>query len=669
MATIAQRAEELRRLLDYHNHKYYVEAKPEISDREFDKLLDELKKIEVAHPELVTPDSPTQRVGGQPIEGFETVVHRQPMLSIDNTYSSDELREFDKRVRKVIKGEPVTYVVELKIDGVAISLSYENGRFTCGATRGDGERGDDVTHNLKTIHETPLRLNTDRPPALLEARGEVYMTREDLVRLNRQRQAKGLEPLANPRNSTAGALKLLDPRECAERRLRLFTYALGEIDGITVKTHRDALDLLRNFGFPVNPHIEAFDSIDKVIDYCNSWADRRHDLPYDTDGMVIKVDDFGQRRRLGMTSKFPRWVVAYKFAAEQALTKLLTIEVQVGKTGTLTPVANLEPVQLAGTTVSRASLHNADEIARKDIRVGDMVVVEKAGEIIPYVVRSEPGARTGKEKVFQFPAKCPVCGAPVERDEGGVYFRCTGPSCPAQLKERLRFYAHRNAMDIEGLGTAIIDQLVDGGLVRSIPDIYSLTLDHLLELERMGKKSAQNLLDGIAASKGRGLTRALTGLGVRHVGEHVAELLAEEFRNIDDLMKAPADRLAQIDGIGPVLADSISKFFHSNVGKKVIEDLRYHRVKLVEDPKPKPGAGGGADLTGKTFVVTGTLERYGRDEIERLIKQLGGKATGSVSKNTDYVVAGEKAGSKLDKARQLGVKVLTEKDFEKLIGR
>jgi DNA ligase (NAD+) len=668
-ATIAKRAAELRQLIEYHNHKYYVDAQPEISDREFDKLLEELKKIEADHPDLATPDSPTQRVGGQPIEGFATVTHREPMLSIDNTYNAGELREFDKRIRKLLGNQPVAYVVELKIDGVAISLTYEEALFTMGATRGDGERGDDVTHNLKTIHELPLRLRTSKQPRLFEARGEVYMTRDDLVRLNRDRAARGLEALANPRNSVAGALKLLDPRESAKRHMRLFCYALGALEGVEVKTHTESLKLLRSYGFPVNPHIDSFDTIDKVIDYCNSWQDRRNTLPYDTDGMVIKVDDFSQRKRLGMTSKAPRWVVAYKFAAEQALTKLLTIEVQVGKTGTLTPVAHLEPVKLAGTTVSRASLHNADEIARKDIRVGDMVLVEKAGEIIPYVVRSEPGARTGAEKVYKFPTKCPVCGSPVERDEGGVYYRCVGPLCPAQLKEKLRFYAHRDAMDIEGLGESIIDQLVDSGLVRSIPDLYRLTLDQLLQLERIAKKSAQNLLDGIADSKSRGLARLLAGLAIRHVGVNVAELLAREFPNVNDLMKASVERLSRISGIGSVLAQSIYDFFHSTAGQNAVEELRSLGVKLTEDAKPSPAALGGADLTGKTFVVTGTLENYSRDEIERLIKDLGGKPTGGVSKKTDYVVAGENAGSKLDKAKELGVTVLTEKEFDKLIGK
>jgi DNA ligase (NAD+) len=668
MAAIAKRAAELRQLIEYHNRKYYLDAQPEISDRDFDRLLEELKKIEEAHPELITPDSPTQRVGGQPIEGFATVRHREPMLSIDNTYNAGELREFDRRVRKLLGSAAVTYVVEPKIDGVAISLTYEDGLFTVGATRGDGEQGDDVTHNLKTIHELPLRLQTDSPPRLFEARGEVYMAREDLVRLNRDRAARGLEALANPRNSAAGALKLLDPRLAAQRHLRVFAYGQGAYEGIPIKTHEEALDLLRAYGFPVNPHIVSMGDIDQVIDYCNRWADRRNSLPYETDGLVIKVNDFGQRRRLGVTSKSPRWVVAYKFAAEQALTKLVGIEVQVGKTGMLTPVAHLEPVKLAGTTVSRASLHNADEIARKDIRVGDMVVVEKAGEIIPYVVRSEAGARTGGERIYKFPSKCPACAGPVERDEGGAYFRCTNPLCPAQLKEKLRFYAHRNAMDIEGLGEAIIDQLVDTGLVASLPGLYRLTLDQLTGLERMGKKSAQNLLDGIAASKDRGLARLLAGLAIRHVGVNVAELLANEFLSMDDLLKAPVERLSRVNGIGPVLAQSIHAYFQSNAGQKTVAELRALGVKLTQDARPAPAARGGVDLSGKTLVVTGTLKRYSRDEIEGLIKDLGGKAVGSVSKKTDYVVAGDKAGSKLDKARELGVRVLNEEEFEELIG-
>lgn len=670
MPSLAHRAEELRQQIDLHNYKYYVEAKPEISDREFDRLLDELKKIEADHPELRTPDSPTQRVGGQPIEGFHTVKHRQPMLSIDNTYNAGELQEVDRRIRKMLPGEPVEYVVELKIDGVAIALTYEEGRFTVGATRGDGERGDDVTHNLRTIGGLPLRLRGTKPPKLFEARGEVYMDRAELARINRERLAKELDIYANPRNLAAGTLKLLDPKLCAERRLKLFAYALGAVDGVKPTTHQEALQLLRDFGFPVNPHIEIFDTIDKVIDYCNSWADRRNDLAYETDGMVIKVNNYDQRRRLGFTSKAPRWVVAYKFAAEQGLTRLLKIEVDVGKQGTLTPVAHLEPVRLAGTTVARASLHNADFIKSKDIRVGDMVVVEKAGEIIPYIVRSEPAARTGTETVYHFPKKCPACGAPVQRDEGGAFYRCTaGKSCPGQIKRQLRSFASRAAMDIEGLGDKIIQQLVDVGLVRSIPDLYRLTLEQLVDLERMGKKSAQNLIDGIAASKQRGLAHILTGLAIEHVGESVAELLANEFGDVDALMAATEDRLARINGIGPVMAHDIQAAFQTEQVRKTIEDLKTFGLKMTEDARPTPAQVGGVDLTGKTFVVTGTLERYSRDEIEGLIKSLGGKPVGSVSKKTSYVVAGDAAGSKLDKARELGVAVLTEDGFEKLVGR
>jgi DNA ligase (NAD+) len=669
MPTPAHRAAELRRLIDHHNYLYYVEAKPEISDREFDRLLEELKAIEAKHPELVTPDSPTQRVGGQPIAEFATVTHRVPMLSIDNTYNIDELREFDKRVRKALRGEAVEYVVELKIDGVAISLTYEDGAFTVGATRGDGRHGDDVTHNLKTIRALPLRLHTDDPPALFEARGEVYMNRAELARINKERLARGEEPYANPRNLTAGTLKLLDPRLAAQRSLCLFTYALGAVKGVTVKTHREALDLLRRSGFPVNPHIQTCDSIEEVFAYIESWGKRRNELPYETDGMVIKVNDYDQQRRLGATSKAPRWVVAYKFAAEQAMTRLGKVEFFVGKTGKLTPVAHLEPpVRLAGTTVSRASLHNADQIAAKDIRLGDMIVVEKAGEIIPYVVRSEPEARTGGEKPIHFPATCPACGGKVERDPEGVDYRCTEPAtCPGQLKQRLLNWGRRKAMDIEGLGDVLVEQLVDTGLVRSIPELYRLTEEQLVELERMGKKSAQNLLEGIEASKGRGLARVLTGLGVRLIGDHVAEVLARKFGSIDELTAASLDDLSNTAEIGSERGASIHKYLHSAIGRKTVQELRDLGVKLTEDVK-RPAAAG-VDLSGKTFVVTGTLQNYSREEIEDLIESLGGKATGSVSKKTSYVVAGEEAGSKLTKARALGVPVLTEAEFEKLIGR
>lgn len=664
MSLPAKRVAELRREIRRHDRLYYVDALPEISDREYDRLYAELKQLEETHPELQAADSPTQRVGGAPIDGFVTVRHQEPMLSIDNTYSADELREFDRRVRKLLRNETVTYVVELKIDGVAISLIYEEGQFKAGVTRGDGEVGDDVTHNLKAIHGTPLSI-PERAPRI-EVRGEVYMNRDQLARINRDRAEDGLEPYANPRNLTAGSLKLLDPRESAKRRLRLFTYSLIATDGVAVKTHRESLALLKEWGFPVNSHIESFESIDAVIDYANSWADRRGELPYDTDGLVIKVDDLDQRRRLGMTAKAPRWVVAYKFAAEQGLTRLIDITLQMGKRGTLTPVAHLEPVRLAGTTVQRATLHNAEFIATKDIRIGDMVVVEKAGEIIPYIVRSESEARTGGEKAFVFPDVCPFCGSPLQQD--GAFYRCTGGGeCIVQVKKRLRAFAARGAMDIENLGVKIIDQIVDAGLVKSLPDLYRLTLEQLVELERMGEKSAKNLLEGIEASKGRGLARLLAGLAIAHVGETVSDLLAQEFLSIDALMDAPAERLSAINGVGPVMADDIHAYFQNEANRQMIADLRQLGVRTTEEQRKRVENAAG-DLTGKSIVVTGTLQKYGRDEIEALIRQRGGKPAGSVSKNTAYLVAGEKAGSKLDKAKSLGVPVLTEAEFEALIG-
>jgi DNA ligase (NAD+) len=670
MSSPAQRAAELRRQIEHHNRLYYVDAKPEISDREFDRLLEELQQVEEAHPELVTPDSPTQRVGGEPIEGFRTVTHREPMLSIDNTYNPDQLREWDRTSRKQLGGESVTYVVELKIDGVACSLTYEQGQLTVAATRGDGRRGDDVTHNIRTIKGVPLRLHADRPPPLFEARGEVFMDRAELVRINRERLAAGEEPYANPRNTAAGTLKLLDPKLTAKRRLRMFTYGLGATERVEVGSHTEALELLRKYGLPVNPHIEVCPDIEAVIAYCQTWAEKRRELPYETDGMVIKIDDIGQRRRLGSTSKFPRWVRAYKFAAEQAVTKLAMIEVQVGRTGKLTPVAHFDPpVHLAGTTVSRASLHNADEIERKDIRIGDTVVVEKAGEIIPQVVRVETDVRTGHEKVFHFPKHCPVCGSPTVREKGSPFVYCSAPrdKCQGQAKRQVLQFARRDAMDIEGLGKVLVDQLVDGGLVKELPDIYRLTKEQLLDLERMGEKSADNLLKGIQESKDRGLSRLLAGLGIPMVADSMADELAQAFGNIDDLKNASAERLAQVEGVGPERARHIHEYFHSQSGRQLIDEFRELGLKLTEEKRKAPA--GAADLSGKTIVVTGSLEHFQREEIEALIRQLGGKPAGSVSKKTDFVVAGDKAGSKLDKAKQLGVRVLTETEFEKMIGR
>lgn len=682
--SLATRAAELRRLIDHHNRKYYVDAAPEISDREFDRLLEELQQIEKAHPDLVTPDSPTQRVGGAPIDEFRSVRHRVPMLSIENTYSADEVREWDRTTRKLLGGEAPAYIVELKIDGVAISIAYEAGLLAVGATRGDGERGDDVTHNLRTMPDVPLRLAADRPPNLFEARGEVYMTRAELIRINRARVEAGEKPYENCRNLTAGTLKLLDPKQSAGRKLRLFAYELGAVDGVKLSSHQQALETLRKFGFQVNPHIHRCETIDEVLAQVAEWDTRRHDLPYDTDGLVIKVDSYAHRERLGYTSKFPRWARAYKFAAEQAVTRLARIEVQVGRTGKLTPVGHFDPpVRLAGTTVSKASLHNADEIKRKGILVGDMVVVEKAGEIIPQVVRVETSARTGAEHKFHWPKTCPVCGAPTRKDPDSPSYFCTAPrgACGGQLKRQVLQFARRTAMDIEGLGEAIVDELLAADLVESLPDLYRLTKADLLKARppksKDGKtksegKWADNLLEGIAASKDRGLTRVLAGIGVPMVADSMADELAQEFLSIDALADATEERLSQVEGIGPERAKAIHGYFRVPATRNMIEDFRELDLKLTEERRDVAKAAdavGGVSLAGKTLVVTGTLERYGRQEIEDLIKSLGGKAAGSVSKKTDYVVAGADAGSKLAKAQELGVPVLTEDEFDKLIGK
>lgn len=663
----ARRIDQLRREIERHNRLYYEEAKPEISDLEFDRLLQELIDLETRHPELLTPDSPSQRVGGKPLDGFAQVKHAVPMLSIENTYSEAELREFDARVRKLLGTEKPEYIVEQKIDGVSLSVLYENGMLARAATRGDGAVGDDITANVRRIRDIPLRL-AGKPPKLLEVRGEVYMATSELARLNAIQQQVGGPLFKNPRNAAAGALKLLDPAESGKRRLRFFAHSEGAQEGLHDSDHQQFLEEVRRLGLPPVPHSRPLADIDAVLEHCAQQLEARHELDYETDGMVVKVNAYRQREKLGATSKSPRWVIAYKVELWQAETKLNGISVQVGKTGVLTPVAELEPVEIAGTTVSRASLHNAGEIERKDIRIGDHVIVEKAGKIIPYVVRVELEKRTGAEKTFRFPPKCPSCGGPVEREEGGVFVRCLNPSCPAQLKERLRFYAHRGAMDIEGLGPAIIDQLVDQGLVQGIPDLYSLSLDQLTALERMGEKSAQNLLDGLEASKGRGLARVLHGLSIRHVGKSTAALLADAFGSADKLLAANEEELARLPDIGPIVAAGVAGWLKTKAAKDLFARLRAAGVKLQEERAGQGTPKGDGPLAGKTIVVTGTLVHFDRDGIEELIRKLGGKPASSVSKKTDFVVAGEKAGSKLKKAQELGVSVLSEEEFRKLIG-
>lgn len=664
---VKKRAAWLAQEIERHNELYYVEATPEITDREFDALLVELNEIESTYPELRTPDSPTQRVGGRPLETFETVSHRVAMLSMENTYNLDELRAFDQRVRRLLEGDAPQYTCEPKIDGVSISVTYVDGVMLLGATRGDGLHGDNVTENLRTIRTLPLRLKGKRAPAVLEVRGEVFFQKKDFAAINEARDEAGEIPFANPRNAAAGTLKMLDAKLVAKRPLRIFFYGIGYSESLDVDDQVQALTLLREFGLPVVPEVATFDSLESMLQHVEQWEARRHELPFEVDGMVIKVVAFEQRERLGTTSKFPRWQVAYKYAAEQAVTQLERIEVQVGKTGKLTPVAHLTPVFLSGTTVSRASLHNDEEIERKDIRVGDWVVVEKAGEIIPQVVRVDVARRTGEEQVYRFPDHCPVCEGEVRRDEGGVYIRCTNPDCPAQIQNTIEFFAHRSAMDIEGLGPALVKQLYDSGLVRRLPDLYRLRVDDLVQLERMGKKSAQNLVESLEESKGRGLARLLVGLGIRHVGKRGAELLAEEFGSISALMEADEERLALVPEVGPVMASSIWNYFHTEGGDRVVSELQEFGVRMEEDRARSRGDEPSV-FSGKTLVVTGKLKHYSRDGIHARIKELGGRASGSVSKKTDYLVVGEDAGSKLNKATELGIAILSEEDFRDMAG-
>jgi DNA ligase (NAD+) len=660
---IAQKLESLREQIRKHDYLYYSENRPEISDHDYDKLLAELKKLEQQHPELITPDSPTQRVGGQPIDGFKQVTHAKPMLSIDNTYSEEELRAFDKRVAKLLETDKYSYVVELKIDGLAMSLRYEDGILVLGATRGDGSKGDDVTHNIKTIKAIPLKLH-DNPPAVLEVRGEVYMPKKAFAKLNEEKEKNGEPLFANPRNAAAGSLKQLDPKITAKRNLSFFAYSLGETSESIAQTHYDSLQKLKKFGFPVNENTTQAKNIEEVIKFCEKFETQRFTLDYQIDGLVIKVDQLGHHETLGTTGRAPRWCMSYKYAPEQAKTTVLSIEVQVGKTGILTPVANFEPVQLAGTTVKRASLHNFDEVERLDIREGDTVIVEKAGEIIPQVVEVKKEHRSAKIKPFHPPTECPVCGASVEKDDNGVYIRCVSSSCPAQLKEKLRYFAGRDQMDIENLGPALIEQLVDKGHVKDFSDLYKLDIFTMLSLDRMAQKSAENVLDGIEKSKSQTLARLLAALGILHVGQQNAEILAEHFGSIENLQKAAEEELTNIDQIGPVLAKSIYEYFHDSKNLKIIEKLIAAGVNTIQKKTQQSNK-----LQGKTFVVTGTLEKYGRSEIERIIKENGGKVSSSVSKKTSYVLAGAEAGSKLDKANELGVNIINEKEFIQMIGK
>ena len=656
----------LRALIRHHERKYYIENQPEISDAEFDVLMKQLEALEAASDAPIPPDSPTQRVGGGAVLGTR-IPHRNPMLSLNNCYDEQELREFGERVNRLLEEAPVEYVTELKIDGLGVSLIYENGIFARGLTRGDGEYGEDITDNLRTIRSVPLRLvETETPfPPVLEARGEVFIPKHRLNDINVQRESEGEPPFANPRNAAAGSLRLQDASITASRPLDIFIYTLNYAEGVEFATHTASLEMMKRWGLKCNPHADCRKSIEAVQNYYTDWVEKRHDLPYETDGVVVKVNQLSQQHELGFTSKYPRWAIAYKFNAQQAITTIERIEVQVGRTGVLTPVAILEPVTLAGATITNATLHNEQEIQTKDIRIGDRIVLERAGDVIPKIVEVLTKDRTGNEVVFEFPDQCPVCDTPVQRTEDEVAVRCVNVSCIAQLKRRIAHYASRNALQIEGLGPATIDQLVDEELVRDVADLYDLEIKPLSKLERMGVPSARNLVHQIEQSKTAPVEKVLFGLGIFHVGETVAELLIEHFFSLDVLSKATLEEIGTVDGIGPQIAESVVNFFSQN--QPLLDKLRkagLHCFTVAADtPRTTVSAVTDSFFSGKTFVVTGSLEGMTRTAASKEIKARGGKVTSSVTSKTDYLIAGEGAGSKYAKAVELDIPILTEADF------
>jgi DNA ligase (NAD+) len=664
-SNVSSRARDLRREIARHDRLYYEEAAPEITDREYDALLRELRDLEETHPELRTPDSPTQRVAGKPLEGFTQVRHRVAMQSLDNTYSLEEANEFMGRVERLLPGIKLRWTIEPKVDGVAISLTYREGILELAATRGDGTTGDDVTQNIRTIRSIPLRLEGDVPD-LIEIRGEVYLPKKKFAALNEEREKEGEALFANPRNAAAGSLKLLDASIVAQRGLGAVFYGIGAAEGGRApQTQAELLRWLKKAGLPVVPKFWEAEDEGGVRKAVAALEKLRHDFAFETDGAVIKLDEFKRREQAGSTSKAPRWAMAYKYEAERARTKLNGITVQVGRMGTLTPVAELEPVQIAGSRVARATLHNEEEIARKDIRIGDWVLVEKAGEVIPAVVGVDLKARTGKEKKFVMPEKCPSCGSRVFRDPELTAVRCINPDCPAQIRRRLEHFGARGAMDIEGLGEAMVDQLVTAGLVAKLPDIYALQADEVSALERMGEKSTANLLGAIEGSKEQPLWRLIFGLGIMHVGASVARKLADKFQTMEKIAAASVEELESTEDVGEIVAKEIHDFFRLPHNKTLLASLRKHGLNFGE--RDKHAAPASQELAGETWVITGTLSRP-RDEIAELIRRHGGSVSGSVSKKTSYVLAGEEAGSKLDKAKVLGVPVVEEKQFRARLG-
>jgi DNA ligase (NAD+) len=658
-----ERIAALRAEIAEHNRRYYDEAAPTISDREYDRLYRELVDLETQFPRFVRPDSPTQRVGGAPLKAFSQITHRVPMLSLDNTYSEEEVGAFYRRMTKLLPNDKIPVVVEPKVDGVAVSLLYENGRLRYAATRGDGTTGDDITQNVRTIRSLPKQLKGD-PPKVFEVRGEVFMTKKGFAKLNAERSEAGLAVFANPRNSAAGSLKQLDPAITAQRPLGIVLYGTGAVEGVELTHHSQLFSLLKRLGLPTSDRWWMADSLEEILSAIHELEKVRHDFVYETDGAVAKVDDFRQRESLGMTAKAPRWAMAFKYEAERVETKLHDVLIQVGRTGTLTPVAALEPVFVSGSTVSRATLHNEEEIARKDIRIGDTVVIEKAGEVIPAVVGVRTDLRNGSEKKFRMPVKCPVCGSKVVKEEGQVAVRCVNVQCPAQRKRRIEHFASRGAMDIEGLGEAMVEQLVRHGLIADASDIYSLTNEQLVVLERMGDKSVANLLGAIERSKQQPLWRLLFGLGILHVGVSAARALAEHFPDLDALMAATGEELQRIPDVGEVVGKSIAQFFREPGNREMIKKLRKAGLRLSSEPKAV--APNDSKIKGTTWVLTGTLSKP-REEIAEEIVRHGGKVSGSVSKKTSFVLAGEEAGSKLAKAKKLGIQIVEEAEFRKLL--
>jgi DNA ligase (NAD+) len=672
----------LRREIRRHEDLYYIHDKPEITDAEFDRLLHELEALEAEHPDLVTPDSPTQRVAGRPTESFPTVTHLAPMLSLDNAYNEAELRAFDERLRRAagLGASPVEYVTELKIDGLSIALVYENGELKCGATRGDGVHGEDVTPNVRTIQSIRHRLE-NAPPGRIEVRGEVYLPRASFARINAEREAEGEPPFMNPRNAAAGTMRNLDPRLVRRRRLGAYTYQVVAPGSALPATHFELLEAMRAWGLPVEPHAQRCAGIDEVIAFCRAWAEQRHDMQFETDGVVVKANDLALRERLGATAKFPRWATAFKFPAQRQRTKLLKIAVNVGRTGANTPYAVLEPVFVAGSTISMATLHNAEDIARKDFREGDTVVIEKAGDVIPRVVESVLEERPADSVPWVMPTACAACGSPLHRDEEEVVWRCENTSCPARLRRGLEHFASRSAMNIEGLGESLVDQLIEQGLVRDFGDLYALEasqLENLVVVPREPRseravprklgKVGRNVKEQIERSKQNDLSRLVYALGIRHIGEKAAATLARYRRTMAGILDASLEDLQTVPEIGPVVAASVRAFAEEPHNRALIDKLGAAGVNMISQ-QPEPSVVAAGPLTGKTFVLTGTLPSMTRDEATAEIEGRGGKVSGSVSRKTSYVVAGEEAGSKLDKARTLGVPVLTEEEFKALILR